>query len=328
MKPPGAAVYCGRVSSMALLWCLLLAALAAPSAAARCDCLALLQADVTAGKRPRDCTCITGMKTYATTPRDKLKAMGKVALRYHLQKCDRERDALKEQKEYQIAANEVQVKDIQEMLGLRKKALQQLKDQTVKKQSKLKSEMNELTKADAALEKELPELKTEYNKLYTEWYEMTKEMQSKLEVIASCEKIKTCKRSGAKSSFLLSRRQRVHAADPETDRMYDMMYKVEDCENENLKLSDDIKADNKKTQKKTFDATAGMDTVSRQDADFRRVSKLTDKGPKIKAMERVEKSLDTTVKNQREHVDAYKEKNKDLKTTLDDLKHEITECGC
>ena len=66
-------------------------------------------------RRPRDCTCITGMKTYPTTPRDELKAMGPVGLRQKAKDLKADEKSLKVQKKEQVKENAEMVEKAEEL---------------------------------------------------------------------------------------------------------------------------------------------------------------------------------------------------------------------
>merc|ERR1719380_407135 len=128
-----------------------------------CNCAALVQESDVAN-RPRDCTCINGMKTYPTTPRDELKAMGPVALRKHLDKVKKEVEDLRVQKEEKEEELEEIKKTADEKIEKVDKAYADQKKDASKDKAETRGEIKKLNDHCDKQETKLQDLKNEYNK--------------------------------------------------------------------------------------------------------------------------------------------------------------------
>lgn len=297
----------------------LLAPCASVRSVAKCDCLdsaySLLQANEV--RRPRDCTCINGMKTHATTPRDTLLGMGQVALRSHLSSCERETTMLGEQLDYTKANGETMAASGDKALQREEKWLEKQTDRAAAKKSKQAADLQRLGEEVSALEKEVHDQKTSYNAQFTEWYNLKEELPAKLARLADCK---------CKAALLARGRQLATVAPP--PEMYDLVQKVEDCETANIKLSDEMEAESTKSRHATIEASESMDTVDRRKTESARVAKLFDKSARVDALKDQKRVLERYVKDEGKRIEDYKEKNSALKAQLVDLDAQVKSCGC
>lgn len=283
----------------------------------------LLQVD-----RPKDCTCITGMKTYPTTPRDELKAMGKVALRNHLEKCVRDRGALEAQAEYQLAADKAQVKKIQATVARKEDALGSTKNATAKTKAAESAEKKDLMKETDAQETEFSNLKNEYNAQYTAWFKMNQESTEKLARLASCEKPAAACRPKPSGAVLLAIGRHAERLTPEQEQMYDRIEKVEACESASIKLADKLAKSQLEASRATSSGSDRMERIEQETSDHKYVTGILSKKKQIEALKARKKALAEAIEGERSDVEKYKERNAKVKETLAQLDKEIGECGC
>mmetsp|Transcript_42473 Transcript_42473/g.74458 ORF Transcript_42473/g.74458 Transcript_42473/m.74458 type:complete len:330 (-) Transcript_42473:113-1102(-) len=296
-----------------------------------CSCLelpSLLQGAVAAdGGRPRDCTCINGMKTYATTPRDKLQAMTKVQLRYHLKKCNRERKTLEDQQEYEIAEHEVRLQRTQDALNKTQLMFEGMQNRSAKLKAKRNTEAKELMSAVRQLETEMSNLTSSFTFAYGAWYDEKSEVHAQVEKLTKCKSLKSCPK--VHSPFLLQTRLNNlrNAKQPSPD-IYDLIQEVEECEEAAIKIASDMKAHQKQTNDQMLSDMAGTENVKRRMVDYERMSKMLSKDKQIENLINLKHSLQQSVKVQQGKVDLYASKGKDLKTQVEKLKKQLVECKC
>lgn len=294
-----------------------------------------------AGRRPRDCTCVNGMKTYATTPRDELQDMEPAELVRHLKKCERERTHLGKTRDYHLAESETQEKDMEELVAQRQMMLDTLKNRTSKARAEDKSRHQDLLKETEDLEKERAELKTEYNKEFTKFYTMTQEMAGKLDRLSNCpaavSKNETvfvsqrhppaaAQRPKAKRMTLVLARQMTRLS-PE-DKMYDRIDKVGKCEDDNIDLNDEIEAAQAQTRKKTVDATEKVKRLSSAMVAQTKLDKIMSKTKQVAAAKKTSNTLEDAVDKLKTQLEDYQVKNAQLHLDLGDLDAELVSFGC
>jgi chromosome segregation ATPase len=314
----------------------LLAAALTPDVAqaALCHCLGfggsdsglLLQGHGKAA-RPRDCTCITGVKSYQTTPRDQLMAMGEVGLRSHYSKCKREKSELTGQKEYQVAAAEAQVKNVQKQLGRMNEAVSKTKTKADTKHSKLKEQKAEIQQKVDKQEEEVRTLKKEQAVKFTEWFKSNQAIKATMGRFFSCN----CKQDEAVASFLAagSRGGRGGGSlTPSQEVMYDLRYKVEDCEGAVIKLSADIDAALLKESKATASLSSSTEHTRRKLDDHARLAKMMNVQPQIESLKSRQEILNGIVDAERDQVERYVKANSELKKHLESLDAELKKCQC
>jgi hypothetical protein len=273
--------------------------------------------DVAANKRPRDCTCITGMKTYPTTPRDELLGMGTRALHGKLDSCKRNLEGLEEQKDYAIADMEVKVKKADEQMADAQKALDRYADGTAANRADDKAEKVELKTSVDDLGKKTTELNGEYNKEYSTWFDLKKEMTAKLGKMESCN---------CQQAFFL---QRAHVSAPApSPEMYDTASKVEDCETQSLKVSKEIENAQAKGREATIKAIENRKQTGRRMADSEQMHKVLSQKDQVKLLSKTKSHLEQLVKQRKDKVDHYKKVNADIRKQLDELDSNMKKCGC
>lgn len=314
------------------LLCLIVLAEAAFAVKLPCSCLempsSLLQgADALDGGRPRDCTCINGMKTYATTPRDKLQAMTKVQLRYHLQKCNREKKTLEDQQEYEIAEHEVRLQRTQDSLKQYQLMFEGMQNRSAKLKAKRNTDAKDLMSVVQKLEKDMSNLTSSFTSAFNAWYDEKSEMHIQVEKLTKCKTLKSCPK--AHSPFLLQTRLKgfLAAKQPSQD-MYHLIQEVEDCEEASIKLATDMKMQQKQTNDQMLADMAGQENVKRRMVDFERMSKILSRDKQIENLINLKHSLQQSVKVQQGKVDLYTSKGKDLKKQVAKLKKQLVDCKC
>lgn len=306
-----------------LAWLPLLRVAAARGSAdgSGCPCLGLGDASFlqrSAAGRPRDCTCVNGMKTYPTTPRDELKAMGKVALRHHLEKCERETEDLETNGEVTLANNKAMVDKVQAKLDKQKAQLNEQKAEDKKALEEERKKYKELKSAVDKQEKELADVKgSQYMKAYTKWFELSKQAAAKVGEMAACE----C--SPKKASAMLETR-----LSPDEQDMYDNIKKVEDCENKRLKLQTELKNSQVNSGAKMSASSDAMDALDIRAQDHARVAAMFSKKPLIDALEGRKKLLDGALTSEKDRIKQLEEKSAKLDENIKELGSELKACGC
>jgi len=280
----------------------------------------LLQDGVdTSEKRPRDCTCINGMKTYQTTPKDHLLAMGVLTLGRHLASCDRKLDGLEQQRDYAVAESEVKVKKATEQTSQAKKQLANIKNATAKDRTEARGEKTQLMKEIGDLEKNVTGLNTKYNAEFQVWWELKMAMTDQLAKTTKCK---------CKEKVLLVQRSLRAYMDPTQKHKYDTVQKVEECETKVIKISKEIaKAEATGRQVTTKDID-DRDRLGKSMADQQHLGKVLNLKPQIKMLENTKLHLKTLVKSRKEKVDKYKATNEDIRTHLKSLEDHLNKCGC
>lgn len=226
---------------------------------------------------------------------------------------------LEDQRDYQKANGESQAARGQKALKREESRLETVGGRAEEKREAQTAELKELDTETSALEEEVRKLKDSYNEQFTAWYTMKEELPAKLARLAGCE----CKGVMAASASLLA-----HGRQLAPKAMYDLVQKVEACETKNIGLTDEIDAERTKTMRATIAASDGLDTVDRKKAETTRMAKLMDKKPRVEALKGQKKALQSYTDSESEQVEAYKKKNTDLRSQLDDLDKQITQCGC
>eukprot|EP00746_Dinoflagellata_sp_MGD_P125425 gnl/MRDRNA2_/MRDRNA2_60183_c0_seq1.p1 gnl/MRDRNA2_/MRDRNA2_60183_c0~~gnl/MRDRNA2_/MRDRNA2_60183_c0_seq1.p1 ORF type:complete len:305 (-),score=95.41 gnl/MRDRNA2_/MRDRNA2_60183_c0_seq1:180-1094(-) len=283
-----------------------------------CHCEALVQ-EADAISKPRDCTCITGMKTYPVTPRDELKAMGPVALRHHLTKVKAEVEDLRKQKAEMEEELETQKQTADEKVEKIDKAYEEQKKKASADKADTKAEISKLKEQCDKQETKLSNLKNEYNKKYSEFYDLQKKMGSAMMVMASCD----CK--SGEGSFLAT--SKAHLS-PEQEQMYDQIREVQKLEGEGKDIQEfltDAQSQISYHQNRGIEHT---DTINGRMEYHAHVSKKLDFKNMVDPLKKRADALDQAVKDEQGYVDKYAERNKKLDDKIKALNKELKECGC
>jgi hypothetical protein len=305
---------------------------------ARCDChgnsivgsrylkyLTLLQSDAEA-ERPRDCTCVNGLKTSATTPRDELLGMGPVALGRHLDSCLRKVDGLAKQKEYAVAESEVRIREAEKQKAEAKQLLDNMKNKTATDHTDALAEKKQLLQNVDTLEKEIASLNSKYNELYSAWWTMKKTMT---ETLANTKK---CKCPQLKVMFLQNLRGGFHnehvLSGPDQDYMYDTAHKVEECETKVNELSDDIEDAQKEGRNAMIASLEHKEVFGKRVADQEHLTKLLDQTPQLLKLGKAKRELDRMLKARKEKVAKQEKSNVNIKSGLEQLNAEMKACAC
>lgn len=270
-------------------------------------------------RKPKDCTCITGMKTYPTTPRETLESMGTVAVRGHLDKCRNEQKAMEEQLEYQNKAGAAQVEGVEESYDRLNSSFATMKDNDEKSKKTAEDEMEKLKTDIGHLRGNKSEAESEYKKAFTEWFKLTGEVNSLTGELGQCK---------CKGTVFLSdaNRHRFTAASDAAPAK--MIKEVEDCENEVIKLQDKVEEKLAKARKETIEVTANIDRKKKQIADHQRLTKILNSASRLPAFREERRILEGAVYSEEMRVKNYKRSNKDLADNVEKLKQEKTKCGC
>jgi predicted nucleic acid-binding Zn-ribbon protein len=285
-----------------------------------CSCEALVQ-ETDAVSRPRDCTCITGMKTYPTTPRDELKAMGPVALRKHLAKVKAEVEDLRKQKVEMEEELETQKKTADEKIEKVEKAYEKQKKDASAEKADTKGEIAKLKEKCDKQETKLSNLKNEYNSKYSDFYELQKKMGSAMMVMASCD----CKAGDEKGSFLAT--SKAHLS-PEQEQMYDQIREVDKYETEAKDIQEFLTEAQTEASYHQNRGIEQTDTIQGRMEYHAHVSKKLDFKNMLEPLEKRADALDQAVKDEQSYVDKYAERNKKLDDKIKALKKELKDCGC
>lgn len=270
-------------------------------------------------KRPRDCTCINGMKTYQTTPKDRLLAMGVLTLSRHLASCEQKLDGLEQERDYAVAESEVKVKKATEQTSQAKKLLANIKNATATDRTQSRGEKTQLMKEIGDLEKEVTSLNTKYNAEFQVWWDLKYAMTDQLAKTTKCQ----CK----EKVLLVQRSSRDHM-DPAQTHKYDTVRKVEECETKVIKISKEIAKAEETGRKVTIRAIDDRDRLGKSMADQQHLGKVLNLRPQIKMLENTKLHLKTLVKSRKEKVDKYKKTNEDIRTHLKSLEDHLNKCGC
>lgn len=282
-----------------------------------CHCEALVQ-ETANESRPRDCTCITGMKTYPTTPKDELKAMGPVKLRHHLAKVKAEVEDLRKQKAEIEEELETQKKTADEKIEKVDKAYEEQKKEVSADKAETKGEIAKLKEQCDKQETKLQDLKNEYNQKYSDFYGLQKSMGSAMMTMASCD----CKSEG---SFLAT--SKAHLT-PEQEQMYEQIREVEKYEDE-AKDTQDFIADAQ--SQISYHQNRGIDkagAISDRMDYHAHVSKKLDFKNMLEPLKKRADALEKAVEDEQSYVDKYAERNKKLDGKIKELKKELKDCGC
>lgn len=280
----------------------------------------LLQEEAATGdddsaKRPRDCTCINGMKTYQTTPKDELLGMGMLALGRHEASCERKLDGLMEEKEYAVADSEVKIKKAKEQMDQAQNNLANVKNATAKDRSQVRADKKEIMTEVAALEKEIVKLNSRYDKEFSAWWKLKDSMKVKLKQTNNCK---------CKKALLL---QRFRKPPPGPD-VYDTVRKVEECENKVIKAQGEIAKAQAAGRKATITAIEDRKKFGKSMADQQHLSKLLNQKPQVTALGKTKGNLENIVKARKEKVEKYKATNADIEENLKQLDSNLKKCGC
>jgi len=282
----------------------------------------LLQDGVDAGegarKRPRDCTCITGHKTYQTTPRDELVAMGVLTLGRHLAKCERDLEGLEGQRDYAVAEREVKVKKAKEQTSEATKLLANTKNASALGRTQSRAQKQQLMKEISDMEKNVTDLNTKYNAEFRVWWALKYEMNDKLAKTTNCK----CK-EGKSASFL----QRVQG-DPNQAYKYDTAQKVYVCETKVIKVSKEIAQAQAIGRKATITAVEDRDAFGRSMADQQHLSKVLDQKSQLKMLDKTKVHMKDLVKSRQDKVDKYKATNEEIRKQLKSLQSHLEKCNC
>jgi len=228
-------------------------------------------------KRPRDCTCINGMKTYQTTPKDRLLAMGVLTLGRHLASCERKLDGLEQQRDYAVAESEVKVKKAKEQTSQAKKLLANIKNATATDRTQARGAKKQLMKEIGDLEKEVTGLNQKYNAEFQVWWDLKYAMTDQLAKTTKCN---------CKEKVLLLQRSLRARMDPTQKQKYDTAQKVEECETKVIKISKEIAKAEETGRKVTITAIEDRDQLGRSMADQQHLGKVLNLEPQVKMLEK------------------------------------------
>lgn len=297
-----------------------------------CSCVGAGQVDglgLLQKRRPRECTCINGMTTYAITARDELETMGEVDLRAYLLKCEHGREDLDRQNEYQTSAVRAQVDGVERNLMDLERLFASQQNSTARKVATVAAEKRHLKEETDALQKERNQLDVDYSKAYTRWYKLTAELSQKMERLHSCH-CKAAPSAASTSATLLARR--LHLARglmiPDKTMMYDLVAKVEACEAASVALSDSIDEKLAEARKQTLKASEDMDAVRRRVAEGQRLAGILDQGPLVAELKGVRDVLKKSVETRQKQVDNLAQRSGDLERRGAELGRELLGCGC
>jgi len=287
--------------------------------------LQLLQSDIEVD-RPRDCTCVNGVKTYATTPRDELLGMGPVALGRHLDSCLRKVDGAAKQKEYSVAESEVRIKEAASQQAQSQILLENIKKKAASDHTVALAEKTSLMKDVDTLEKEITTLNAKYNELYSAWWTMKNTMKAKL------ANTKKCKCPKLKVLFLQKLRGGYHTEHvlngPDKDYMYDTAHQVEECETKVNELSDDIEKAQADGRNAMITSLAHKDVFGKRMADQEHLTKLLDQTPQLLKLHKAKSELDRMAKARKEKVANQEKANVEVRSGLEQLNEEMKACAC
>lgn len=287
----------------------------------RCGRVRVLLQQNRALRRPRDCTCITGIKSYATTPREKLDAMGKVALHHHLAKCQREHEELVHREEYETADHEAQKADAEEAMEKKRAILNLTWGHAAERQQKAKAEEMELLASVARLKTQIATLKGNYTKIMARWLKVSSEAAVEGEAAGECGD--RCPGASASTVLvLLDSRGEEQRSSPELVR------EVEECEQGVADIADRIKAAQLAAQSATFDALEGMDGLDRTEAERQRMAKLLSNAPRLEALKKVQSASEASRRAEQQKVDSLTTVTSKLEASMSHLRDELKKCGC
>jgi len=271
-------------------------------------------------ERPRDCTCINGMKTYQTTPKDDLLAMGVLALGRHLATCERKLDGLEQQRDYAVAESEVKVKKAKEQTSQAKKLLDNIKNATAKDRTQTRGDKARLMKEIGDMETEVTALNKKYDAEFHVWWELKYAMTDELAKTTKCK----CK----EKVLLVQRSQKTTRMDPAQQHKYDTAQKVDQCETKVIKISKEIATAEATGRKATVTAIDDRDKLGRSMADQQHLSKVLNLKPQLKTLGTTKLHLETLVKSRKQKVDKYKATNEEIRQHLKTLEDHLNKCGC
>jgi DNA repair exonuclease SbcCD ATPase subunit len=297
--------------------------------ATACDCsdslasdvvafgISLLQNDAQDGKakRPRDCTCITGVKSYQTTPKDQLLGMPMLALAGHLDSCERKLEGLEQQRDYAVAESEVKIKKAQKQTGRVKTSLEKIRKRSANDRSDDKKEKKELMQEVHTLEKQVTELNSQYDKEFSTWWKLKDSMTAKL---------KTTKTCNCKKAMLL---QNLRGPPPSKDK-YDYARKVEECETKVIKIEKEIEKYQKAGRDATINDIEHRDQLGKAMVDQARLDKLLSVKDHLEALTKTKRNLEAIVRARQQKVDKYKSTNADIRKELNQLDTDMKKCSC
>lgn len=276
----------------------------------------LLQS-ATAGEHGRDrrpdCSCI-GDATTATTPRDELLGMGPVAIGSHFESCLRKRKNLEEQRDYEVAASDARVKDMEGEISKMTANFENLQNSSARNRKELQEEKAELTKEVGALQKNITAARSKYNAQFTEWYKVKEQVAAQLSTAKSCK----C------AAF-----SQVRAVpDDQRDYMYDTAQKIEACETAVIALSKEISDAQARSREATVRGAERMEGLKRSAADRQRIGAMLNAKPQIEALKKTKAALADTLESWGSKVDGYKTATEELQESLSSLKTKLSKCGC
>jgi len=251
-----------------------------------------------------------------TTSRDELLGMGPVAIGSHLQTCLRNRHNLEQQRDYEVAASDARVKDMEGQISDMAKNLESMKNASARNRAELQGEKAELNREVDALKRNISEARSRYDAQFTEWYNMKAKVSAKLSAAKSCKCAK-----GAVFGQL-------QVPDGERDYMYDTAQKVEECESASVALSKEIAEAQARSQKATIRGVQKIDDLKRSASDRQRISALLSAKPQIEALKKTKAALVDTLESWEGKIEGYKTATDSLEKSLKQLDEKLSTCGC
>merc|ERR1719313_289575 len=267
--------------------------------------------------RPRDCTCINGMKTYQTTPRDELLTLGPLALNRHLDKCERNLEDMQSQKDYATAESEVKIKKAAEQMDQAKKLLSNVKKAGTGDRKETREERKQLMKQISDLEKNVTELNSQYNKAFSDWWTLKHEMTVKAGRASSCK----CK----EVKFMLLQRLREHM---QYRGDYETVQKVQQCETKVIEINKEIANAQAAGRRATVQAIEGRERIGRSVADQERLSRVLNTKPLARSLSETKTHMEELVKSRQEKLEKSLATNGDIKKQLETLEGHLQKCQC
>jgi molybdenum-dependent DNA-binding transcriptional regulator ModE len=267
------------------------------------------------------------MKTHATTPRDELLGMGPLALGRHYDSCQRKLDGLGKEKDYAVAESEVRIKKAKQEEAKSKNLLDNTKNSTAQGRSEVKAEKEKLMKEIHDLETDIAKLNEKYNAEFSAWWVLKEKMKGKVAQTNTCKCPK--KKAALFQTSRHGRRTRDSLDGPkDQDYMYDTARKVEECETQVIKISDEIAQAEAKGRHALVGTLEKRKVFGKRLADQQHLSKLLDQRPLVAKLRKTKTHLDLTAKAQREKVEKYKKTNAEIQKGLEQLDKEMARCSC
>lgn len=281
-------------------------------------------------RRPRDCTCITGMKTYPTTPRDELKAMGPVGLRQKAKDLKADEKSLKVQKKEQVKENAEMVEKAEAAV---EKEEGEYEDIVKDNEDERADTREEHQAAREEVKKLTDELRTAKNDAATEKNKFTKltaDLNGAMLDMAVCQ----CQEDAAvasSSAALLQEKGKGSAKSrnkPQEAEVHKLVREVEDLEQKNLDLMKDLQEDAEETAKELSSADSKKEMVKIREKEAMTLHSKMSKAKMLEAAEKQVKILTKLVASQEGLKKSVAERCGKLETKTNELKEELQKCGC